>query len=266
MANQINIQDELRSLNSGLPVDNSPNPFSVPEGYFNGLATSILAKIKTQTTSSTAAELAEIAPLLSGISKEMPYTVPTGFFEQNLLALPGLIDDKEPAILAAISKETPYSVPADYFHNLPEQLVAKITRPEARVVPLFARKWMRVAVAAVFGGVMLIAGYQLLNNKTEDIAEGPSATDTLQTQVARNNESTVIDLASVMQEVNKISTEELTEFIKNAPINTSKLHATATPPEKKAEVEQLLKDVSVPEINAFLNQLPTGDEDLMIID
>ena len=48
MTNQNNIQDELRSMNSELPVENSQNTFSVPQGYFDGLAASIITKVKVR--------------------------------------------------------------------------------------------------------------------------------------------------------------------------------------------------------------------------
>ena len=75
MNNQNNIQDELRGLNSNLPAYNSQqNPFSVPEGYFDGLAAFVLAKIKGQNTS-VADELKDISPFLANLSREclIPY-------------------------------------------------------------------------------------------------------------------------------------------------------------------------------------------------
>src|SRR5690242_253919 len=111
MDNQNNIQDELRGLNSSLPVNNSQPPFSVPEGYFNGLAASILAKVKGQ-SSAAADELQELSPLLAGIPKTIPYTVPEGYFEQNMASLLFLVNEAESPVLAAIDKAMPYSVPA----------------------------------------------------------------------------------------------------------------------------------------------------------
>ena len=74
MRSQTNIKDELKSLESGLPVTDNP-AFSVPEGYFEGLASSVLAKVKAS-EASVQKELAEISPLLAGIPKVTPYSVP----------------------------------------------------------------------------------------------------------------------------------------------------------------------------------------------
>ena len=46
MSDRNTIQDELNELNSGLNPASGYNPYSVPEGYFEGLASAVLAKIK----------------------------------------------------------------------------------------------------------------------------------------------------------------------------------------------------------------------------
>ena len=184
----------------------------------------------------------------------MPYTVPAGYFNQNLEVLPALLKEEEAPVLAAIGKDLPYTVPQGYFKNLPEQVLAKITKPQAKVVPLFARKWMKVAVAAVVGGVMVLAGYQLLNDKKEITITGHQPAGTSQTSVAKNE-------SAIAQEIKKISTRELEEFINNTPLNLPKQQKQDAKPQEKKEVEQLLKDVTASEIDAFLKQIPTADDD-----
>ena len=51
---------------------------SVPEGYFDSLPGILLSKIKAVENTS---ELSEIAPVLAGLDRKMPYTVPKGYFE-----------------------------------------------------------------------------------------------------------------------------------------------------------------------------------------
>ena len=70
------------------------NP-SVPDGYFDSLPLIMLAKVKSQGEEN---ELGTIAPVLAGISREMPYSVPAGYFE-NLSASPV----KTPAVVVPIS-------------------------------------------------------------------------------------------------------------------------------------------------------------------
>ena len=70
------IVDEIRDnqlLNSNLNIT-----YSVPEQYFEGLAQSILAKIALEEEDN----LAQLAPVLTAVSKKNVYSVPTGYFTQ----------------------------------------------------------------------------------------------------------------------------------------------------------------------------------------
>ncbi|MBB1283175.1 hypothetical protein HRH25_02235 [Flavisolibacter sp. BT320] len=261
MDNENNIQDELRNLDSGLPASNNPQPFSVPEGYFDGLAASILAKVKQQESSVTS-ELQELSPLLAGLSRQMPYAVPQGYFEQNLSGLSALTGDESSAVLHVIGKELPYSVPDSYFERLPEQIMANVVRPKAKVVPFFSRTWARAAAAAAIIGAVLIGGFQLLNGPDGEpsIATTYPTPDTSDRLVARNENT------SVTQVIKNASTEEIDAFIQNVPYNPAKLQEEPIPPAAETEVAELLKDVSASEIDSFLDQLPSADDELMVID
>lgn len=251
-----NIQDELRDMNSNLPGQNSQNPFSVPEGYFDGLAASILAKVKGQ-SATAAAELQELSPLLASISKQMPYSLPAGYFEENLSALPAFAGETESPVLEAIGKKQPYTVPQDYFDNLPQQVLAKVAQPKANVVPLFSRTWMRAAVAAAMIGIVFLSGYQYFNSGGDDQTASQQPADTSQNWMARN-------MHPVVRDIQKASTRDLEEFMNTVPVAPKQ--ETAAKPAEKTEVKNLLKDVSVKEIDAFLEQLPTADDELALID
>ncbi|MDQ3277301.1 MAG: hypothetical protein M3Q06_03185 [Bacteroidota bacterium] len=261
MDNQDNIKDELRSLNSGLPSSENPNPFSVPEGYFSGLAASILAKVKGQ-ENSVASELQELSPLLAGLSKEMPYAVPQGYFEQTLSDLPALTSDQRSAVLDSIGKNLPYAVPEGYFDRLPQQIMANLVRPKAKLVPFFSRTWAKAAAAAAVIGVLIIGGIKLLkpSGNEPSVATTSPIRDTADRLMAQNEN------AAVTKAIQSASTEEIDAFIRNVPFNPAKLQKDATPSAAQGEVEKLLKDVSASEIDAFLEQLPTADEDLTVID
>ncbi len=104
MNSQKNIQDELRSLESNLPFNNNTT-YSVPEGYFEGLAASVLAKVKGS-DASVQAELGELSPLLAGIPKVTPYSVPFFYFEENTQLIPDFSQEPQLSVLNAISKKT----------------------------------------------------------------------------------------------------------------------------------------------------------------
>jgi hypothetical protein len=261
MNRQNNIQDELRSLNSSLPVDNSPTPFSVPEGYFDGLAAQLLAKAKAQ-DASAAAELLALSPLLAGISKKIPYTVPEGYFDETEAVLSSIAKEEISPLLASIGKAMPYTVPQGYFEQLPAQIMATLTRPKAKLVPFFSRTWAKAAVAAAIGGIVFFGGYRLLNNSPETpepLVTAQRPADTLNNQVAQNK-------AGLAPDMKNISTEEVEAFINNLPLNPAKVQRPSAAPAEKQEVAKWLKDVPQAEVDAFLEALPTADENLLVID
>jgi len=243
MSNRKYIQDELRELNSTLPSHVKEPVFSVPEGYFENFAASVLARIKEETAVSAADELASLSPLLAGLSKKMPYGIPQNYFTTLSDDVPALIQEDElPAILAAHPKTNPYEVPTGYFDTLPAQVVAKVAPKQAKVVAFNRTRWMRMAAAALVAGVIAIGGLAYFNSRP--------ATDLAQ---ASNN--------WIANQLKNVSSQELEEFIETTDASASKqMAANGT-----SEVRQLLKDVSVKEIDAFLAQIPTDDEELSII-
>lgn len=235
------IQDELTELNSGLSSDLNGTSYVVPQGYFEGLADVVLARIKTQ-NASVSDEIAELSPLLAGLSKKMPYSVPEDYFQISMEELPLMAsENEESAMLSFIGKEMPYELPAGYFDNLSDEILSRLSVKKAKVVP-FGRKLVRMMAAAAVVGVIIISGIFYFRN-------------------SGNNVSTADPVAV---ELKKVSTEELNAFIKNTDANVldDKTQVTAknTPPK---ESQKLFKDVSDEELKAFLDQVPVDDEELM---
>ena len=107
--------------------------FDVPDGYFNDLSNNILASINAQ-QNNIEEELASIAPVFNTISKQVPYQVPEGYFE-NL-----------------------------QVDNNKSVEVAK----EAKVISITKRTiWLRVAVAASVIGILFI-GASIFSHKNNE--------------------------------------------------------------------------------------------------
>lgn len=227
------IQDELNALNSGLN-SNSNNPYSVPEGYFDGLAASVLAKIKGVTPVSAMEELVELSPVLAGVPKKMPYAVPEDYFQSNIEGLTAFTSESdESLVLSFIEKDMPYEVPTGYFANVPEQVLEKIASKGAKVVPM-RRKWMRLAVAATVTGIMAVSGFFYFNNRGNNGAANDPVTA-----------------------VKKASTEELNAFINTTAVTDDKSQVTVN---NNPKTERIFADVSDKELNDFLDQMPADDE------
>ncbi len=110
------IENELSSISPILAGLQRHTVFSVPAGYFDGLADRIMQKIRLLEKEKDASsnELADIAPLLHSMNRKNVYTVPEGYFEQAI-----------------------------------------VHRATTRVVSMHRpRKWMRYAAAAVLAGAI----------------------------------------------------------------------------------------------------------------
>lgn len=234
------IQDELNEMNSGLNSNANDTPYSVPEGYFDSLASSVLAKIKGEATISGSEEIAQLSPLLAGISRQLPFSVPNNYFQSNIEGLEAFTSENEDSlVLSFVDKQMPYEVPAGYFANFPEQVLEKLSGRKAKVVPMMQRKWVRLAVAAMVTGIMAISGIMYFNNRGHGSTADP------------------------VTAVKKASTQELNDFIKSTVVNVSDDKAAVTA-HNATQTKKLFNDVSDKELDAFLNQVSTDDEDIDI--
>lgn len=236
------IQNELRELNSTLPFEKI-QPYAVPDGYFNNLASTIMAKIKRQEADT---ELSGLSPLLAAIPKKMPFSLPDNYFEQNANAISHLIkDDIVPDRLAAIDKAMPYGVPEGYFENLPRQILNKVSQPKAKVVAFNKNRWMRYAAAAIITGAMAIGGITYFNNKnTIDLTKQPHEW--------------------IAKKLKNVSNQDLEEFIKTTePVTGQQTLAKNSASGK--EVRKLLQDIPTSELDAFLKSVPHDNDELSAI-
>ena len=241
MKNRNTIQNELNELDSSLSSELDSNAFSVPEGYFDGLANSILAKIKEEMPVSASEEITGLSPLLAGISRKLPYSIPENYFSLNIDGLQAFTSENEESlILSFIDKEMPYEVPSGYFANVPEQVLGKVSNPGAKVVALRKRNWMGLAMAAIVTGILAISGIVYFNNRT--------------TSNGTSNDPAMA--------VKKASTEELNDFIKTTAVDAadSKSSLTVLNKPPKTEAKKLFADVSDKELDDFLDQMPGDDE------
>lgn len=231
MSNINDIKAELESLGSGLPLPANA-PLSVPDGYFEGFPAAMLAKIKADSLTA-AEETAAISPLLSGLSRKMPYSLPADYFTDNLSGLKGLV--AEEAIPYFGKTAQPYSVPAGYFDTLPTNIVAQVAAGgSAKVVPMKRRSWMKMAVAAAVVSIIALSGIFYFTKEKAISVDNP--------QWMAKNTSTV-------------STTSLDEFIKSTAVS-----AAAAASNNTVDIKALVKDIPTQELDQFLSSLPADDE------
>ena len=235
------ILEELKSLNSGLLIKDLQEPvFSLPENYFESFADEVLKKIKSQEAQSVMDELKGLSPMLAGISRKLPYAVPENYFSEITEEIPVLIGNEEiPAVLAEAGKEMPYHVPQGYFAGLADKMLNSVAKKPAKVISM-QRRFVRMAVAAVIAGIMVVSGFMYFNQSKVDPNTNPEQWLT--------------------KNLKGVSGEEMDSFIETADISSEEPIISNT-----TEVRQMLSDVSVNEMDAFLAQIPTDDDELMVI-
>jgi hypothetical protein len=239
MTNRNTILTELNDLGSALGNYNPQNIYKVPSGYFEGLLTQILNRIKALEAADAKDELEYLSPLLSGISKEMSYAVPADYFQhlsENIaqrLNEQHLTSEEEiealSPLLGSLKNKNPYSVPAGYFENLQ----TGIQKEETKVISITRRRWYRLAVAAVIIGVVAIGGLLFIKQGQPNINTNPQAW--INKNVAK-----------------KVSEEKIDEFVTLAKDDSNE-KADDSDASKQAEIKELMKDVPEKEIEDFLN-------------
>ena len=158
-----------------IKTQHKPLAFNVPEGYFDGFAEGLLARIKAGAGAGLGADVREaagpetanqeisaISPLLAQLRSIETYRMPEGYFE-------------EVSPVLAIAKElNPFTVPEEYFHQLPVEMAQRVSegspigteiKKKAKLVPFAGRKtrlW-QYSAAAVVAGLILTIGWLRLH-------------------------------------------------------------------------------------------------------
>lgn len=188
------ILNELKEISPTLAEIPRVNPFSVPEGYFEGLAGSILLELMPPATTETGG-------------------VPEGYFEELPLQIMSRIRQMEVHdtpeagnIISRIDKRNVFSVPVGYFDELPTRIMSKINQP-ARVVG-FSRSmsFFRYAVAACLAGLLGLSLFSALNNADEGGYSPVIVAEAKQ----------ILQTNSFDQVMNTVTDEEITGYLQSA--------------------------------------------------
>lgn len=249
MPQSATILQELQELNSSLVPASPAMGYQVPDGYFESLATNVLQRIKAMEALSPAEELAHLSPLLAGISKQSPYTVPADYFAglDPAIAFYEDLDAQEELaqlspLLGGLSKKHPFKVPEGYFEKPLSPVIEK--REEAPVVRMAPRKWFQYAIAASVTAIVALGAVLWLNQRS-----APGANKQPYAWVEKN--------------MKKVSTEDISKFVELADETTPDVAKA----DVSADVKSLLKNVSDKEIQDFLKDLPadeTEEDDILL--
>ncbi|MEO7982608.1 MAG: hypothetical protein ABI688_00875 [Bacteroidota bacterium] len=256
MKEKDNILKELSELNSVLATTTLQDTYTVPAGYFDGLAAAILSRIKALEAVNTADELSHLSPALSNLSKQMPYAVPQGYFEElagKAIKLTAVTNDFQTSkeelaglspLLSGLKKEMPFAVPQGYFESLAGKIAIEENKPAAKVISMTGRKWLRYAAAAVVTGILVMSGFMFLGRGEKE--PGGKA------------------LAKFTRDIKKMDDtqkDKLIDFI-DAGMNGNETAQVKTGP-KTDEIKTLLQGVSDEELKDFQEQTEDVQDILM---
>jgi hypothetical protein len=189
-----------------------------------------------------------LSPVLSSISKQTPYSVPSGYFDnlekgilQSIKQNTEIQTAKEELenispLLGSLKKEMPYQVPEGYFQDLGPRLSDKTEKDKSttKVVSITSRKWFRYAAAAMVTGIIAMT-VLFISTKSNQ----PSETEIL---------------AKFTKEVKKLDDsqkDKLADFMDAGFDGTEMVKLN---PDKPNEVKDLLKGISEEELKDFQEQ------------
>ncbi len=228
------IQKELAELNSLLANTGREQVYSVPAGYFDTLAETILKRIRAGNMEIASDEIATLSPLLSSLKAVNPYSVPAGYFDslENSVATGDFKNANEELaflspLLSSLDKTTPYSVPDGYFENLQ-------VKPKARVISITHTRWFRMAAAAMITGIFVMSGFYIFTGRSIDKA--PMA------KFSRD-----------VKKMNDTQKDNLIEFIDAGLTGKEQAHNNNAEI-KTNEIRALLHDIPADELKDFQEQ------------
>jgi hypothetical protein len=234
------ILTELQDISPTVANLGAPQVYSVPNGYFEGLAASILQHVRAEALLSTATSAT--------------YTAPAGYFDQ----LPNAILQKVKAdaistellaiapTLAGIGRQNVYEVPQGYFEQFGVTVTAE---PAAKVVKMtVVRRWVSYAAAAVIGGIALTGIVLMLQNSSDSkptVAEVEQARQT-----------------NVPQAVNSIPEEAITAFLATHSNTADITDNEAINTQEAIDIDLFIETATDEEIRNYLNENEVADENI----
>ena len=235
------------------------NPYELPVGYFDGFAEKMLHLAKAQESVSPKQELEGLSPLLSKLEKKSPFTLPEGYFENfanntinNRLA-DSLNDGGEQlsAMMESLKNTNVYTVPKGYFQDFSATVLSKVRAQQpGKVISMNAgRKFMRIAAAAVFTGILVLAGFLFINRQASspDSQVVAQADDTIQTET--------------LSGLQALSDDELSNFIENQTTSLPDyLNIQGSAEIDGDDIKLMLADIPESELKQFIDEYSDQSE------
>jgi hypothetical protein len=115
MENRSNILIELKSISPALAEIVPVNPYTIPEGYFENLASEVLLIVTEEKPSG-----------ILGKIIQAPYEVPSNYFHKLPEQLVALVKSDEVSSVLPGKANNPYRVPQGYFNDLAGNILKRV--------------------------------------------------------------------------------------------------------------------------------------------
>jgi hypothetical protein len=248
------ILNELKELSPLLAGLEKVNVFTIPEGYFDSISTTVLVAAKEEKNK---------LPLFSGQSV---FDVPVGYFEslpENILAK--IKEEKNThvdelrelsAMLYSIQNENVYKVPKGYFDGLSASILQKVQPQSVKIISMRKRSdFFKFAIAASVIGILAFGIYKIDKNFAGNIsATGSSLSASLldpSIQKGKNMGQVQFD-----EMLNSLSTQEIANYLKkhndetDVAVLTSSLDANSVPSQDDYIVDDKTLDNYLQQLNS----------------
>ncbi len=200
---------ENLATNILLKIKSEQSVYTVPSSYFNDLSDNILQKIKQQKPNDIYNELQEIAPALNTISKENLYQVPDNYFE-NLT----YTSNKQPAKVISIGFKKWYKYAAAAAIIF---VTATVYFSTNKVDKQIQAEYKAAIKTNVNEGIIALQDADL--DKVVDADKTNITTEEI-------TQNAIPFFGNVQEEVEQLSDEEIDLYLKNNNISTDEISNT----------------------------------------
>jgi hypothetical protein len=257
----------LQARSSAFQVPDA-SAFQVPDGYFDGFAAQVLARIRSGNVSED-----ELPPIFRQIGRVTPYQVPEGYWgelspllavlrDKPAYALPeGYFDELSPVLTVAHNRST-YRVHQGYFAELPGQILEKVAEPVTTAVT--AAVTTAVTAARVIPMERAETGKVLKGNwwKYSSVASIAACLLLIFSWPQGDHQVTSHATADILPALQKVSDQEMQAYLDDQrtlladPINNS----TATLDVNEGDVKSFLGDVSDNDLKQYMEEHGKADD------
>jgi hypothetical protein len=222
-------------------------PYSIPSNYLEEFAENILIRIQTENASSAEEELDILSPLLKGIDKKNPFSVPQGFFTEladtmnsGVQAIEFVNNELEnfSPLISGLKEKNVYETPDSYFENFSDSVFEKIKQQvqPAKVISINKkRNWFKYAAAAAVIGIIAAGSLLVIDNRN-----------------SQNRQNAAVSLASVSdQEMMNYLEDQSTPQVSADSSATN--NSVASADLNDTDANDLLSDVSDDELQQYVD-------------